>query len=129
MKGASIPPPGAPALKTQASREKDRLVPLPHALEMIAAQIYQEHGASVRPRRTELFDALACTVSALVPIFVVDSQAARPLSEEVVDSSLFRKGGSEMYFVDGRPPIYDLAVTLDGVSKVIGILKGSSQQS
>ena len=34
-----------------------------------------------------------------------------------------------MYFVDGRPPIYDLAVTLDGVSKVIGILKGSSQQS
>jgi len=96
---------------------------------MIAAQIYQEHGASIRPRRTELFDALACTVSALVPIFVVDSQAARPLSEEVVDSSLFRKGGSEMYFVDGRPPIYDLAVTPEAVSKVIGILKGSSQQS
>ena len=91
--------------------------------------VRQEHGASIRPRRTELFDALACTVSALVPIFVVDSQAARPLSEEVVDSSLFRKGGSEMYFVDGRPPIYDLAVTPEAVSKVIGILKGSSQQS
>ena len=129
MKGASIPPPGAPPLETQASREKDRLVPLPHALEMIAAQIYQEYGASARPRRMELFDALACTVSALVPIFVVDSQAARPLSEEVVDRALFRKGGSEMYFVDGRRPISGLAVTPEGVSKVIGILKGSSQQS
>ena len=93
---------------------------------MIAAQIYGGRSA-VPVVRTELFDGLASTVSALAPLFVLESGAAgRPLSEEELDKALFHKGGSEMYFVDGRAPIGNLAVTAEGIAKVLRILKGLS---
>lgn len=34
-----------------------------------------------------------------------------------------------MYFVDGRPSVWDLLVTPDGIAKVVRILKGGSLQS
>jgi hypothetical protein len=75
--------------------------------------------------RTDLFDGLACTVSVLAPIFVLDGGAwPRRLSELELDKALFRNGGAEMYFVDGRPPIANLAVTRADIAEVIRILKG-----
>jgi hypothetical protein len=102
------------------------MVSLTRALELIAAQLYASDLGRTPMVRTELFDGLACTVSVLTPLFVLDgASTARRLSEQELDRALFRKGGTEMYFADGRPPIADLAVTAEGIAKVMRILKGN----
>jgi hypothetical protein len=120
------PQAGIPASTPPASEDKDPLVPLARALEIIALQVYQENAGAPGQTSTELFDGLACTVSALVPIFVLDAHAPRQLSERELGKAMFRKRGAEMYFVDGRAPLGNLAVTAEGIAKVIRILKGNS---
>ncbi len=123
----SIPKAEPSAARAQGPDNGGALIPLVRALDVIAGQICDT--ASVPVIRTELFDGLACTVSALVPLFILDGPALRQLADKELDNALFRKGGAEMYFVDGRPPIHDLVVTPEGIAKVIGILKGSSLQA
>jgi hypothetical protein len=119
--------PPASDLRAQPAETRDTLIALPRALEMLAAQIYGE-GNDVVPRvRTDLFDGLASTLSVLAPMFVLESAtSARRLSDADLHKALFRKGGSEMYFVDGRAPIDNLAVTAEGMAKVLRVLKGSA---
>jgi len=103
------------------------MIPLPRALEIIAEHIYADGKNAVPMVRTDLFDGLANTLSVLTPMFVLESAtSARCLSEEELDKALFRKGGSEMYFVDGRAPIRNLGVTAEGVAKALRILKGAA---
>ena len=102
------------------------MIPLPRALEIIAGHIYADGQNAIPVVRTDFFDGLASTLSVLAPLFVLESAtSARRLSEEELDKALFRKGGTEMYFADGRAPISNLAVTADGVAKVLRILKGT----
>ena len=105
------------------------LIPLTRALELIAAQVYDGRPAYGAALRTELFDALAGTVCALLPVFVTDGQALRQLSDDELDKGLFRKGGAEMYFSDGRPPIQDLSVAPQGIATIVRILTGTPLQS
>ena len=100
------------------------MVELGRAVVLIAEQVYA--GDSLTTPRARLFDSLAGTVSALVPLFSTDGGAPRQLAERELESALFRNGGSEMYFPDGRAPVTHLAVTSDGIARVIRILKGSS---
>lgn len=120
------PPAGASAATVQRPDQAHSLVPLVRALEMIADQVYPARRDSRPMARTDLLDGLACTVSALVPLFVADGQTSRQLSEAELDKALFRMGGAEMYFTDGRSPMHRLAVTPDGIAKVIRILKGTA---
>ena len=107
-----------------AAVARESLVPLDRAVELIADAVYR---AGTRPLPDlALFDGLANTVSALVPMFVVDGGGAQQLSEAELDRALFRKGGAEMYFADGRAPVVNLAVTSDAIAQVVRILKGSA---
>jgi hypothetical protein len=108
-----------------APAEAGSLIPLARAVEVIAAEIYGNGRSPSLVSRDELCDALACTLSALSPMFVLDSQPLRQLSEEEIGNARFRNGGTEMYFCDGRPPMREIAVTADGMAKVIGVLKDS----
>src|SRR5205814_1604985 len=91
---------------------EDSLIPLSRAVELIAGQVYQ---AASRPLLSpDALNGLAGTVSALIPIFILDGGRVRRLSEVELDKALFRKSGSEMYFPDGRAPIANLAVTSEG---------------
>lgn len=80
------------------------MVELGRAVALISEQVYARDSLTMANAR--LFDSLAGTVCALV--------------------ALFRNGGSEMYFPDGRAPVTHLAVTTEGIARVIRILKGSS---
>jgi hypothetical protein len=113
------------ALALSPAQSSDTMVPLTRALEEIAAHVYAPGEAQAPMVRTDLFDGLACTVSVLAAMFVLDGGASpRRLAEQELDKALFRNGGAEMYFVDGRPPIVNLAVTREGIAKVIRILRG-----
>lgn len=108
--------------QTATPGETESLIPLARAVEIIAAEIYEgDRGASLVPR-SELLDALAYTLSVLSPMFVFESPP-RQLREAELAGARFRDGGTEMYFSDGRPPTRNVAVTPDGIAKVIRILK------
>jgi hypothetical protein len=72
---------------------------------IIAAAIYPGDRGLPPVARLELFDALAHTLSALAPMFVLDSSPPHPISDEALACARFRSGGTEMYFRDGRPPV------------------------
>jgi hypothetical protein len=95
-----------------------RLIPLARALEIIAARIPQQvSDASL--------DGLASTVSALVPLFVIDAGEARRLGDEELHKAIFRAQGTELHYVDGRPSIGNLAVTPEGAARVVQVLQGA----
>jgi hypothetical protein len=105
---------------------QDTMVPLARALELISEGVHAHGPTGLPVLSTELFDGLACTVSVLAPMFVLDSRdGPRRLSEEVLAKALFRKNGTEIYFVDGRAPIGNLAVTAEGIANVVRILRGA----
>ena len=101
------------------------LVELGRAGQLIAEQVYAA-GAERPFSEADIFDSLAGTISALVPVFVISSGQPRQLDDGELRNALFRQHGSEMYFSDGRAPVTDLLVTTEGIARVIRILKGSA---
>ena len=101
------------------------LVELGRAVQLIAEQVYA--GAAERPfSEVDMFDSLAGTISALVPVFVISDGQPRQLDDGELRDARFRKHGSEMYFADGRAPVTGLLVRTEGIARVIRILKGSA---
>jgi len=95
------------------------LIALSRALDIIAKQV-----------PLETFDPpiLACTVSALVPLYAVEGAHARPLCETDLRGALFTHSGGAVSFRDGRPTIENLAVASDTVGRVIRVLQGATLQ-
>lgn len=94
-------------------------IPLSRALQIIAAQV---------PAVRHDTNALACTVSALVPLFTLEGGQTRPLREAELRGALFMAAGDSVTFADGRAPIAGLAVTSDAVARVIRVLDGAALQ-
>ena len=94
-------------------------VPLSRALHIIAGQT---------PGTRCHTQALAGTVSALVTLYALTGGSARPLREAELHGAVFVDGGDSVSFVDGRPPIGDLAVASDAVERVARVLQGATLQ-
>jgi hypothetical protein len=102
------------------AKVRESLIPLRRAVELIAAAVYPSRGGGA-------FDGVAAAVSALIPVFVTEDGVARRLNEQELHKAFLRNGGAEIYFSDGRAPIHNLAVTRDGVARVIRVLQGALQ--
>jgi hypothetical protein len=101
------------------------LVPLPEALERIAERVRIAGDGIPAFIRNERFDGLACSVCALVPVYVNQDGAIRALSDDEINKGVFRRGGAQMYFIDGRAALSNLGVTEDAIRRVIATLDGS----
>jgi hypothetical protein len=66
-------------------------------------------------------------MAALAPLYThsADGTNIRRLTEEELRSGHFRKGGGELHFMDGRPPIQNLAVPHRSVADVVRLLNSA----
>jgi hypothetical protein len=68
----------------------------------------------------EHLNGLAYAIAALVPVYTVgDGGEVRSISAEELRHGYFRAGAKELHFLDGRPSLNSLAVTPEGVEKVV----------
>jgi hypothetical protein len=97
-----------------------KLVPLGLATRSINARVYAAESVCTPERLT----GIAHIMAALVPLYVhsADGTNVRRLREEELRSGNFRKGGGELQFIDGRPPIANIAVTHQSVEEVVRLL-------
>jgi hypothetical protein len=107
------------------------LVPLGLATRSISTRVYP--GESVcNPER---LTGIAHVMAALAPLYThsTDGTNIRRLMEEEIRSGNFRRDGEELHFVDGRPPIENIAVTQGSVEEVVRLLNsavnGEDQQA
>jgi hypothetical protein len=109
------------------------MVPLELAVLTIFRSVYDklERGQADRARQASHLDALAYTVAALRPLYAyeADGSALRRIYGEELSNGLFRGGGKEMHFLDGRCPIRGVAVAAEHIPLVIQALKGRPPQS
>ena len=102
------------------------LIPLELAVRAIFRSVYAEQFAPGQStRQAGHLDALAYTVAAMRPIYAYegDGSSLRRIYDEELSGCLFRGGGREMYFIDGRCPVHGLAVAAEDVPLVIQALK------
>lgn len=107
---------GTPAY---TQRVEPSFVPLARAVELIAARL---------PRATCDPQALACTVSALVPVYLLEGTTPRQVREAELRGAIFWRHGAEIRFADGRPPIAGVVVTTEAIARVVAILRGAAVQ-
>lgn len=70
------------------------------------------------------------SIAAMVPIFTHDigGQSLRRLSDEELLTGLFRAGGKEMHFIDGRQALTTLSVAPPAIEQVITALRANGSQ-
>ena len=101
------------------------LVPLAVAVRLIHEKAYAPAGAE---ELSATLDGIAATVAALIPIYEYESdpaKGARLLSSVELSGGMFRDGGKELRFIDGRPARHFLAVAADDIPSVVTMLKGA----
>ena len=100
------------------------LIPLKLAAEVVWNKVYAaRHGAA---KREDKLISIALTLCAMGDVFQYEPDSRRVprrLSPSDMDGGLFRAGGQELNFIDGRATIRYLAVEPDCVSKTIEALK------
>jgi hypothetical protein len=97
-----------------------KLVPLGLAARLISARVYAGDSVCTPERLT----GIAHIMAALAPLYVhsADGMNIRRLTQKELRSGNFRKGGRELHFVDGRPPIHNIAVQNGSVAEVVRLL-------
>ena len=98
------------------------LVPLALAVLLVRTKVYSE--APNNPAAE--YDALATVIAAIVPIYEYSQDPGRlpqSLMARSMRGGLFRRGGKELHFLDGRPSKHLLAVRADDVASAIEVLK------
>jgi len=93
------------------------LVPLALAVLLVRAKLPGAAGADP--------NAVAAMIASAVPVFEYWNnplRLPRPLPASALRDSVFRDGGQELRFVDGRPPRYRLAVRAEDVDYVMEML-------
>jgi hypothetical protein len=69
------------------------------------------------------------SISVLTSIYEYNEdshQPARRLSHAELEGGMFKAGGKELRFIDGRPPRHFLAVTAEDVAAAIKALKAAA---
>lgn len=99
------------------------LVPLALAARSISARVYAGDSVCTAERLT----GIAHVMAALAPLYTHNAEGTsfRRLTEEELGSGNFRKGGRELHFVDGRPPIDNIAVPNRSVGEVVRLLSSA----
>jgi hypothetical protein len=100
-----------------------QLVPLGLAVRSINARVYAGESVCTSERLT----GIAHVVAALAPLYTHSSDGTnfRRLMEEELRSGNFRKSGRELHFIDGRPPIDNIAVPNRSVGEVVRLLSSA----
>jgi hypothetical protein len=102
------------------SRLPDALVPLELAVRHIFKNVYGPVTS------LDKLNGLAMAIAALATIFQSDKESTklpRAIPASVAFSGMFRGGGKELRFVDGRAPLLALCMKAEDVSYVIGVLQ------
>lgn len=111
-------------LKSQRARRVSLhdLMPLDLAVLTISRRVYE--ARSVSSRDFGHLDGLAYMIAGVWPIYVYEEHGTgfRRLTSEEISHAIFRSGGKEMRFVDGRAPLQRLAVHAETVSAAAAIL-------
>jgi hypothetical protein len=96
----------------------NELVPLQVATRTISMRVYRRDGSPSR------LTGIAHAIAALAPLYSHSSDGSeiRRIPNDEVLSGFFRKGGAELHFTDGRPPIANIAATNYAIELVISIL-------
>lgn len=98
------------------------LLPLTLAVGLIRAKVYGERAGGQQGQ----LDALAAFVAGTVLLYEFASDPSRPpraLSGAEIEGGLFRGGGRELRFLDGRSAKQHLAVNALDVECVMALLK------
>jgi hypothetical protein len=98
------------------------IVPLELAVQHIFREVY---GPCSSPDK---LNGLAMAIAALTPIYQGDQESKellRCVPAAAALSGMFRGGGKELRFIDGRSPLTGLCLRVDDISYVIGVLRQS----
>jgi hypothetical protein len=97
-------------------------MPLASAARVIEEKLYAYDPRCIPERTADIANVLA----ALIPLFVykVDGINVRRLTEAELKGGLFRHGGEDLHFLDGRAPITHIAVQHSRMAEVIAMLQG-----
>jgi len=102
------------------------LVPMSLAVTLVRAK-----SQRLRPSAASSdLDSIATFIAATVPIYEYSDDPS-VLPRMLLDSlsgGLFRNGGRELHFLDGRPTITLLAVQAEDVARVIAMLNQAEPQ-
>lgn len=111
----------------------DEVLPLSAAAVSAYASVYQT-GAAERVNATlllERLDGLASAIGCIADLYAHDDAPPglyRRVSEYEVHTGLFRSGGNQLCFRDGRPPIKHMFVTRAGLERVVSLLQGQGRR-
>jgi hypothetical protein len=107
--------------KEEKHRVLNELVTMAEAA-VTACVAVQGQEASISGATRNLYAEL---LSRLVTLYALseDRQEIRALARSDMDGGSFRDGGREMFFVDGRETIRELAVARAGLKAAIEVLK------
>jgi len=103
------------------------LLPLPLAALAVYGRVYERYGRSAAPLEERL-DALAYAIAGEVDLYA--PEPARPcaihrVAPDDLLTGIFRRGGAELHFRDGRAAVTHLAVTRGGLGHVLSLLTAS----
>jgi hypothetical protein len=95
------------------------LVPVALAVEVIWGRVYDD-GKPAPETKERLLNSIASTLSVTGRLYeYVDDAKPRALSPADIKGGVFKGGGKELHFSDGRPARRHLAVPTDDVPAAI----------
>lgn len=95
------------------------LVPVALAVEVVWTRVYDD-GKPAADAKERLLDSIASTLAVTGRLYeYVGDAKPRALSRADIRGGVFKGGGRELHFADGRPPRRHLAVPTDDVPAVI----------
>ncbi len=104
-------------------------MPLDMAVKLVFRRVYEEKiQLGLSGGLTAHIDGLAYTIAELVPIYVYEpnGHSVRALSKEELAGALFQDGAKAIRYIDGRPVIRNLAVSVKAIPQVIESLIAAS---
>lgn len=125
------------SLRTRLESQRTRrvslhdLMPLDLAVLTIFRRVYEARSKNaVSSRDFGHLDGLAYMIAGVWPVYVYEEHgtAFRRVTSEEVSLALFRSGGKEMQFIDGRAPLRSLAVHADTVSAAAAMLEDAEKR-
>lgn len=95
------------------------LVPVALAVEVVWSRVY-DAGKPTADAKERLLDSIASTLSVTGRLYeYVGDAKPRALKPAEIRGGVFKGGGKELHFTDGRAPLRHLAVPTDDVPHVI----------
>ena len=104
---------------------REETFPLVAAAQTVYESVYQ--GGSLAAADASLLlerlDGVASAIACIADVYVRAAGAYRRVSAYELRTGLFRSGGNELYFKDGRASITDLFITRSGLESVLSVLQ------